>query len=327
MKKWLWGVVVLLVFCAGCSSAQRQAEGNTREKDIAPGAVWNPDSSFRERVVERCSSPAVQDFGECFVSVMQDFKAPSLAVAFARRIGNTGYLRGFRQAGVVDIAFVTYPFRANENYGCFLVNGDPPIVDVDDFEIIKKIDLKKDTQYAEIAFGFPKVGLWPGDRWSADCAIAETTKDRQRFLVTYRLLNGCHACELLGSARVAFDFDGGGKFLGTEIVGVEAVVKVFTDPGKPVSVALGGKFALVLESNRTTGYRWECSGPGDASIAKFTGSEYMEPETRLVGAGGKDVLTFEAVGKGSTEIPLKYVRPWEKNIPPAKTAIFKVHVE
>ncbi len=326
VKKLFFWIAVPLVFCIGCSSAQKHA-GEGKEKDIGAGAVWNPDRSFRERVVDRCSLPQVQDFGECFISVMQDSKAPPQAVAFARRIGNTGYLRGFSPAGVVDIAFVTYPFRANENYGCFLVNGEPPVVDIDDFEITKKIDLRKDARYGEIAAGFPKVDLWPGDRWGADCVHAETSRGAQRFLVTYRLLDGCHACELLGSARVAFDFDGSGKFLGTELIGIEAVLKVFTDPGKPVSVAPGGKFALVLESNRTTGYRWERSAPADAAILKFIESQYREPETGLPGAGGKDVLIFEAVGKGSIEIPLKYIRPWEKNVPPAKTVTFRVQVE
>lgn len=321
-------LVLLLVFCFSCRSAPKQTVESRVPKDIGPGAVWNPDRSFREKVVEQCSSPAVQDFGECFISVMRDSKAPEEAVAFAQRIGNTGYMRGFREAGLVDIAYVAYPFRANENNGCYLVDGAPPVIDVDDFEITRKIELSRDGFYQEIASGFPKVELWPGDRWSPDCIVPGTTQDgKQRFLVTYRLLNGCHACELLGSARVAFDFDRNGTFLGTGLLGVEPAMRVFSDPGKQGEVAAGGTFVLVLESNRTTGYHWERSAPDDAAIVKFTGTEYREPETALVGAGGKEVLRFEAVGKGTTEIVLKYARPWEKDVPPAKTVTFRVRVE
>jgi predicted secreted protein len=321
-------LVLLLVFCFSCRSAPKQIVESRVTKDIGPGAVWSPDKSFREKVVEQCSSSAVKNFGECFTSVMRDSKAPEEAVAFAQRIGNTGYMRGFRETGLVDIAYVAYPFRANENNGCYLVNGAPPVIDVDDFEITRKIDLAKDSLYREIASGFPKVELWPGDRWSADCIVPGTTQDgKQRFLVAYRLLNGCHACELLGSARVAFDFDRNGTFLGTELLGVEPTVRVFSDPGKPVEVAAGGKFVLVLDSNRTTGYHWERSVSEDTAIVKFTGTEYREPETALIGAGGKEVLSFEAAEKGTTDISLKYVRPWEKDVPPAKTVTFRVTVK
>jgi predicted secreted protein len=322
MKRLLIAVVILLSSCAG-TQVQHQPGG---EKNVGPEAVWHPAGSFRERVIERCSSPRVQDLGKCFVSVMNDYKASARATAFTGLIGNTGYMRGFREAGVVDVAFVEYPFRANENFGCLLVNGDPPVIDVDDFDIIQKIELKKDGQFSEIADAFPKVDIWPGDRWGADCIQPDTLKDKQRFITAYRLLNGCHACELLAFARVAFDFDTAGKFLGTELLKVEAHVGIFNDPGKPVSVAIGRKFALVLESNRTTGYRWETSGPGDPAIVKFVENEYNGPGTGLAGAGGKEVWTFEAVGKGETEISLKYLRPWERDLPPARTVSFKVNV-
>jgi inhibitor of cysteine peptidase len=104
-------------------------------------------------------------------------------------------------------------------------------------------------------------------------------------------------------------------------------VRVFSDPGKPVEMTAGGKFVLVLDSNRTTGYHWERSAPEDTAIVKFTGTEYREPETALIGAGGKEVLSFEAAGKGTTDISLKYVRPWEKDVPPAKTVTFRVTVK
>lgn len=303
----------------------RQQAGAARV--VGPEAVWYPDPSFRERVIERCSSPRVRLFGECFVSVMKDSNASPRAIGFTKSIGNTGYLRGFREAGIVDIAFVEYPFRANENYGCFLVNGDPPVINIDDYDILQKIDLRKDSQFTEIAATFPKVDIWPGDRYGADCITPDTLKERQRFLVTYRLLNGCHACDLLGLVRVAFEFDRAGKFTGAELLEVEAAVAVFTDPEKPVNVTTGEKFAFVLESNRTTGYRWEVSGRGESEIVKFVGTEYSEQGTGRLGAGGKEVLTFEAFGKGKTEITLRYVRPWEKNAPPAKTATFKVNVD
>jgi inhibitor of cysteine peptidase len=60
---------------------------------------------------------------------------------------------------------------------------------------------------------------------------------------------------------------------------------------------------------------------------KSVGNEYSAPATGRAGAGGKEVWIFEAVGKGATEISLKYARPWEKDIPPVKTVTFRVSVE
>jgi len=36
----------------------------------------------------------------------------------------------------------------------------------------------------------------------------------------YRLLDGCHACAILGLARVAFEFDQDGTFYGAHLVEV-----------------------------------------------------------------------------------------------------------
>jgi len=101
----------------------------------------------------------------------------------------------------------------------------------------------------------------------------------------------------------------------------------FSDPAKPVNVTLGEQFSLFLESNRTTGYLWELSNPVDNTIIRFAGTEYRPPKTGLVGAGGSEEWRFEALGKGKTQISLKYVRPWEKEAPPAKTATFTINVD
>lgn len=108
---------------------------------------------------------------------------------------------------------------------------------------------------------------------------------------------------------------------------VEAAMKVFDDPEKPISVAVGSKFAIILASNRTTGYGWQYYSPGNAAVVKLLGIEYRASGTGLLGSGGREVLLFEAVGKGNSEISLNYARPWEKDIPPAKTVTFKVNVE
>jgi predicted secreted protein len=46
-----------------------------------------------------------------------------------------------------------------------------------------------------------------------------------------------------------------------------------------------------------------------------------------VGAGGKEVWTFKAAGEGSPTIHFKYVRPWEKDVPPADKKDFVIMIK
>jgi inhibitor of cysteine peptidase len=101
----------------------------------------------------------------------------------------------------------------------------------------------------------------------------------------------------------------------------------FSDPSRPIKTKLASEFTLTLESNRTTGYQWQLAKTPDETVVQLIGNRYEVPDTRLIGAGGREVWTFKAVGKGKTEIHLKYVRPWEKDVPPVKATVFVVVVE
>ena len=93
-----------------------------------------------------------------------------------------------------------------------------------------------------------------------------------------------------------------------------------------IEVDVGQEFALVLGSNPSTGYRWQFAEPLDEAVLAFVGSEYRPPEANPIGAGGPEIWTFRAVGRGATTISLKYIRPWETDVPPARTATFPVVV-
>ena len=94
-------------------------------------------------------------------------------------------------------------------------------------------------------------------------------------------------------------------------------------------VEIGQKFTVILESNPTTGFRWQLAKPLDESIVKIIDSEFRTLATKFPpppGTGGIEIWTFEAVAVGSTEIAMEYVRPWE-DAPPAKKQTFVVIAE
>lgn len=67
---------------------------------------------------------------------------------------------------------------------------------------------------------------------------------------------------------------------------------------------------VTLDSNVTTGFRWELSGRPDTNVMSLEGSEYLAPSTSpgVVGAGGQEVWRFRAVGEGTTTLELTYQR-------------------
>jgi inhibitor of cysteine peptidase len=99
----------------------------------------------------------------------------------------------------------------------------------------------------------------------------------------------------------------------------------FTEADQEITVALGSEFTIALPSNPTTGFSWQLGQELDGTVLELVGSEYIRGRA-IPGAGGTECWTFRAAGPGETGITLNYLRPWETDVPPAKTAAFTVTV-
>ncbi len=95
-----------------------------------------------------------------------------------------------------------------------------------------------------------------------------------------------------------------------------------------IETKVGESFMIKLESNVTTGYSWRLAElkPG---IVEKVNNIYVQNQTdgRMVGSGGIEEWTFKAIAKGKVIITLEYVRPWEKDVPPIKRALYQVTVK
>jgi len=68
------------------------------------------------------------------------------------------------------------------------------------------------------------------------------------------------------------------------------------DAGSTVGLSVGDTMEVILDGNPTTGFTWERpSEDGDTAILHQMGEPAFEPDTDLVGSGGKVTLVFEAV--------------------------------
>jgi len=142
--------------------------------------------------------------------------ASAASVAFTQKLiaaDNPGYVSGWRQAGRVGIATITYPFRANTNAGTWLVPvaGDP--IDADAYQLTAGDKLRADYKaaMADSPDAFP---VPPGT-----IAFDKTPAGNLRVLVTTPTAT-CHACAPGASIVIGYDFDAAGHFL---VAGVVAV--------------------------------------------------------------------------------------------------------
>lgn len=93
-----------------------------------------------------------------------------------------------------------------------------------------------------------------------------------------------------------------------------------------IIVNAGDTFKIELKSNPTTGYLWQLARPLDNNIINLVSSQYIPPETNLIGAGNKEVWIFKALKSGKTSIILKYIRPWE-NDRPVEQKVFIINIK
>jgi inhibitor of cysteine peptidase len=92
-----------------------------------------------------------------------------------------------------------------------------------------------------------------------------------------------------------------------------------TDSDRTVELLRGDKLVIEVEGSPTTGYSWEVVSL-DAKVLKQQGdTEYRQGQPGTMGGGGTFTLTFQAAGKGKTELTMVYHQPWDKDTPPAKT--------
>jgi inhibitor of cysteine peptidase len=95
-----------------------------------------------------------------------------------------------------------------------------------------------------------------------------------------------------------------------------------------VTLAVGDRLIVTLDSNATTGYSWNLSAISNTSVIAKVSDEYVAPTPTppLSGQGGQEAWTFEALKTGTANISMKYIRPWEPE-EPAETFEITVNVE
>ena len=195
---------------------------------ITAASVWQMPSTFLAVAHKACdNSPQPPSYADCFINQMSKVGASPAAVAFTRELqkqsnGDVGIMSGFDKVGpVVDVAFITYPLRANTNNGLLFVNGTPKIINAEDLSLLNQAEMQQSPQFQNTKAQFPNVSVWPGDRDGTTWPNSNPNSEGGvSFTLGYPLINGCHACERAGFAEFNWKFGPTGKFLGTTFMGM-----------------------------------------------------------------------------------------------------------
>ena len=215
---------VLLSSLLACVIVTAQSQA-AREK-IDASAVWQMPAQFMTAAHAACDQPRGSNYADCMIVQMAKAGAPADAVQFTRELynqthGDFGIMTGFQNEGPVAFAWITYPLRANTNYGLLLVNGQPRIVNVEDVKLLELKTMKQSSQFQDAKRQFSKVDVWPGDRDGKIWPNSQVGPDGGiQFTVAYPLRDGCHACANAGQVIFNWNFDARGKFLGTSFQGM-----------------------------------------------------------------------------------------------------------
>ncbi len=91
------------------------------------------------------------------------------------------------------------------------------------------------------------------------------------------------------------------------------------DDGSRISVAKGDVLTVRLPSNVTTGYGWSVAQAAPGMLAAPEPPGYQPPAASQPGAGGTQTFTIPVNAGGAGWLQLVYRRPFEKDVPPART--------
>ena len=194
---------------------------SSRAQTGAPWTLGRIDQSFvwspRVNVVpaiDACAVKMVKMHAEspeqtCLLRAMGAGGASSKAVAFARWYytfpeGNSAFIYRLLKPrfGVVSIAEIELPGRANTNSIYIFVNGIPAVINPET-AFTTQLPWRKSAAFLAIRRAYPNAGVFPNEAFTGESA---RPSGGQRFTMAAPITDGCHACTVVGIVYIGFDF-------------------------------------------------------------------------------------------------------------------------
>jgi hypothetical protein len=207
---------------AAAAEPEMNAQGQPK---IGASAVWQLPKDFVAQSRAACEKDSNSpNDGTCFIDRMSAAGASNEAVDFARMMyyqtdNEVMIVTDIHKSGPVDVVKVSYPLRTANTVGMLIVNGDPPVLDVDDLKLLDSSAMNDNPNFKAVQSKFPYTMMVKGDRASTFWPqVITETNGNSGLIFGYPLLNGCHSCPHVGLARFSWNFDRKGKFLNATYV-------------------------------------------------------------------------------------------------------------
>jgi hypothetical protein len=204
------------------SSSQPTFTATTPAKQWTPAVAWTAPGDADE-AMKSCKYRA------CFNAALSRYGAPPEAIEFVRTLlgvvsdnylgmgfPSYGYPKSFRGNGRVKVVEVFYPgLGMGGSSTAFFVNGlNGPIAAGGDIEQA----VSANPQVLQFKIRYPRVILWGTPAFVKESVSRDNA---QFFEFSVVMLDGCHACALLGSLRIGFRFDSYSQYRGMSVIGIE----------------------------------------------------------------------------------------------------------
>lgn len=129
-------------------------------------------------------------------------------MAFARWYraseGDEAFIVSLRKPrfGVVSIAEIELPTRADNNWYYIFVNGKPAVIN-SETAFTTQLPWRNSAAFLAIKRAHPNASVFPDEAF-----IGESARPRggQRFTIAAPIRDGCHACAPVGIVYIGFDF-------------------------------------------------------------------------------------------------------------------------
>jgi hypothetical protein len=217
-------VALLIVGLASYVVFLEVEANNESDEQINASAVWDPQASDLARINQACKTAQGEAYSQCFLEQMRNNGASAEAVTFAQTYalenrGVVAFLRDFHPVDAVDLGYAIFPANANSNDRWLLLNGTPPVIDVDDLKLLPQAEMMRDPVYGALHNRFPKITLFDGNRSASETPASEMLPDAgQRFVIDYPLKDQCRACPVVAQATFSFEFDATGRLVGVKFL-------------------------------------------------------------------------------------------------------------
>ena len=187
----------------------------TASKQWTAAIVWKaPDGA--DDAIKSCKN------WTCLYGVLQRSGAPADTVEFlhaqqqAAPTDDLGYPIAFRGSGRVKSVEIFDPGLGMDGATEFVFVNGP------DGTVRPKIDINQATAtnatYQQFRAAYPQVTPWDGMTYITEVVSPDGA---QQYQFKQTLLNGCHACAVLGTLRLGFNFESSGRYVGMSVLGID----------------------------------------------------------------------------------------------------------